>query len=336
MEIEKKNQEDSIWTWKKTTSGKAKTSLWIPYLIKFEYSKSKWWIHFNGGSVHLDFSKVDMIMFYGKTDADLPFDVINLCLSNDITLMFYRRNLKLPYIMTGGNTKITNTDNLSKQIIARSYDKKRLLYARTLIRYKFKYIESYIFISKETYASLPKCNKLSDLRAIEADYSRRYWSAYFLSIGQPEINRRDDHVINDAINACCFFLSSIIMRWCIYHKLSIFHGFLHEGINYASLVYDLIEPYRYFIDESVKESYISGKEDSLTGRSIENLKRKLEEKVYCSTTNQYVKNKAFLHGVVLALRSHLVGDSKKFVPPTQGVKSGGRPLKLAYKLPSIK
>ena len=336
MEIENKNHEDSIWTWKKTTSGKAKTSLWIPYLLSFEHSKRKWWIHFNGGTVHLDFRKVDMIMFYGKTEASLPFEVINLCSSNDITLMFYRRNLKLPYIMTSGNTKITNTDNLSEQIIARSYDKKKLLYARTLIRFKLKYIESYIFISKDTYAQLSRCHKLTDLRVIEANYSKKYWSAYFTSMGLPEVNRRDEHFVNEAINACCFFVSSIIMRWCIYHKFSVFHGFLHEGVNYASLVYDLIEPYRYLIDESVKESYLSGKDQSLTGRSIESLKRKLEEKIYCSTTNQYVKNKALLHGIVLALRSHLVGDSKKFVPPTQGVKSGGRPLKLGYKLPSIK
>jgi hypothetical protein len=58
--------------------------------------------------------------------------------------------------------------------------------------------------------------------------------------------------------------------------------------------------------------------------------------VYCHETRQEVKRKALLHGVVLALRSYLLNETTRFVIPTEGKRIGGRPLKLAYRMPGPK
>ena len=114
------------------------------------------------------------------------------------------------------------------------------------------------------------------------------------------------------------------------------HGYLHQPTTYPALVYDLIEPYRYIIEESVKEAikkYDFDTKEKLVGASIEAIKRHLENRVYVPATHQSVAEKNLLHGVVMALRSYLIGETKRFVIPIAGVKKGGRPPKIGYKLP---
>lgn len=73
--------------------------------------------------------------------------------------------------------------------------------------------------------------------------------------------------------------------------------------------------------------------DWLTGKSISYLKETLEEPAYVPATRQTVRKKNLLHGVVLALRSYLVGDMKRLVIPVEGKKAGGRPIKVSFNMP---
>lgn len=60
---------------------------------------------------------------------------------------------------------------------------------------------------------------------------------------------------------------------------------------------------------------------------------RLQEIVYVPQTRQEIKRKNLLHGIVLSLRSYLLGETKRFVVPTEGTKNGGRPMKLSFRLP---
>ncbi|HJL54016.1 MAG TPA: hypothetical protein QF695_15475, partial [Arenicellales bacterium] len=105
--------------------------------------------------------------------------------------------------------------------------------------------------------------------------------------------------------------------------------------SYPSLCYDLIEPFRYIIEESVasaaETSSLSGKEN--TAIALQFIKSSLEQEVYVPVTRQVVSRKNLLHGVVLALRAYLLSETKRFVIPIEGEKKGGRPPKVSYILP---
>ena len=153
------------------------------------------------------------------------------------------------------------------------------------------------------------------------------------------INRYEiAQILNAALNAGSFFLYGVILRWLLFHKFSPSHGYLHEPTSYPSLCYDLIEPYRHIIEESVSETFkiVTTSQKESTSIALQYIKSKLEQEVYVPTTRQTVSRKNLLHGVVLALRSYLLSESKRFVIPTEGKKAGGRPPKVAYLLPGKK
>ena len=150
------------------------------------------------------------------------------------------------------------------------------------------------------------------------------------------MHRRTDNPLSAALDAGSKFIYGILLRWILFHKLSPCHAYLHEPTDYPSLVYDLIEPYRYMIEDAVAISYMSDKnidEKKLVAKSLEELKRILNEVVYVPASRQMVRRKNLLHGIVLALRAYLLGETKRFVIPVEGKKKGGRPPKISYRLP---
>ena len=97
-----------------------------------------------------------------------------------------------------------------------------------------------------------------------------------------------------------------------------------------------MEPYRYLIEESVAETVIeigSDAETDITPVAISKLKEKLAEPIYVPLTRQTVATKSLLHGVVLALRSYLIGDVRRFNIPVLGSKKGGRPVQAGFRMP---
>ena len=133
------------------------------------------------------------------------------------------------------------------------------------------------------------------------------------------------------------FLSGVLLRWLLIHRLSPSHGFLHEGTDYMGLVYDLMEPVRYMIEEAAAAACRvhppSSGSDVLTKATLSGLKHGLEKVVYVPATRQSVRRKNLLHGTVLALRAYLAGDMRRFVIPAAGARKGGRPPKVSYRLP---
>jgi len=133
--------------------------------------------------------------------------------------------------------------------------------------------------------------------------------------------------VNQALDAGSFFLFGIILRWLLFHKLSPCQAFLHEPTSSPSLCYDLMEPYRYLKEDSVACAYIDvgiDQESPLTAVSIEKLNRDLEVFSYVPATRQTAANENLLHGIILALRSYLIGDDKRFLVPVTGDKIGWR------------
>ena len=57
------------------------------------------------------------------------------------------------------------------------------------------------------------------------------------------------------------------------------------------------------------------------------------QSVFVPSHRTTVRRKNLLHGVVLALRSWLIGESSRFVVPVEGAPIGGRRPKQGYRLP---
>ena len=325
---------DFIWTWSSNKKS-SRVSLWIPYLL--EISKiprsSLWRISYNGGVLEVDLKKVEFILFYGATGS-LPLDFLDALSINGIICILHRRNIERPYFFFTSNLN-DQYDVLSKQICVRCNEIKSTYLSRILIKERIqKMIDGYSIAS--TYVDdLNKARNVASVRNVEAIATRQYWKKWYESMGL-DSKRREDSPINTALNVCSKFVYGVILRWVLFHKLSPCHGFLHEPTNYPSLVYDLIEPYRYIIEIATKEAYMQlfeMDEKKLISYSIENVKALLEEVVYVPVTKQYVRRKNLLHGIVLALRAYLIGESRHFIIPKEGISKGGRPPNCGYRLP---
>ncbi|MGI9298463.1 MAG: CRISPR-associated endonuclease Cas1 [Gammaproteobacteria bacterium] len=302
-------------------------TLWIPYLQKISKKKVKRWeIRYNGGEYEADLSRIDGIMFYGAS-GDLPLEFIDALGTERIPAIVHRRNMMAPTIILPA-PKIDPDDILTKQILARINEIRSVYVARSLILARFGH--SLPLTHKRKFNSL---RKLSAVRAKEAEWAKRHWRIYFSELGMSDVLRRSDEPVSKALDACSFFLFSVMLRWILLHHLSPQHGFLHQPTGYPSLVYDLLEPYRYVCENAVAEAIKLDDNNELTHSSLSAMKRLLDEVVYVPVTRQHVRRKHLLHGVVLALRSWLVGDTKRFVVPLEGRPNGGRPLKVAYRLP---
>ena len=330
--LSKEQHPDFIWTWKSNTRG-SRSSIWFPYVSEINKTKKGWIVCYNGGELIIDLGKIDFIMFYGASGT-LSLEFLDELSKNKIIFMIHRRNLLKPYMFYPA-TVGDQVDVLSSQISFRNNGIKKAYIARLLIKERFNKMEEYYSISSTTYYELGKSRTVQKIRSIEAATTKLFWDKWFSNLNS-SMHRRTDNPLSAALDAGSKFIYGILLRWILFHKLSPCHAYLHEPTDYPSLVYDLIEPYRYMIEDAVAISYMSDKnidEKKLVAKSLEELKRILNDVVYVPASRQMVRRKNLLHGFVLALRAYLLGETKRFVIPVEGKKKGGRPPKISYRLP---
>jgi CRISPR-associated endonuclease Cas1 len=333
MEINELQHPNSVWTWK-NSQRRQKASLWLPYFSKVTKLKGdRYLFEYNGGEITTPLKKIDFIMLYGAS-GDLPVKFLDALNTYKIPLIIHRRNLSDPYIFIP-TYHADRQDILTAQILHRQNQVKAVYIARTLLRARLTAMETVISLSNKTYKTLSAARSMIELRSLEAQVTKRYWNKYYQMLGLQGTIRRDRHVpVNQALNAGSLFLSGVILRWVLYHRLSPQHGFIHTQSSYPSLVYDLMEPFRFIIENAVQQAHHEAPDtNSLVAYTIEIMKDLLEDNVYVPATCQQVYRKSTLHGVVLALRAYLIGDMKRLVLPIEGVKKGGRPPKVTYNLP---
>lgn len=338
MEIQSFQHTDSVWTWSSSKTGKV--SLWLPYFDRVEPSRTRdkdtFRFVFKGGEITAALKRIEFIMLYGAS-GHIPIEFLDRLSVYRIPLMIHRRNMPSPYLFfpdAGADPK----DVLTHQVVFRENKIRSTYIARTLIAARFRSMEYLIPISDTVWKKLTKCRSVTAIRLLEAEVTQRYWSAFYFRLGlNGEVVRRDrEHPVNKALNAASYFVSGILLRWVLFHKLSPEHGYLHEQTAYPSLVFDLIEPYRYLFEQAVLGAHPHGglsEGDWLTGKTISYLKETLEEPAYVPATRQTVRKKNLLHGGVMALRAYLIGDMKRLVIPVERKKQGGRPLKVSFKMP---
>ena len=333
QEISLLSHPDSIWTWK-SAARRERASVWLPYLDKIEKGKKGWKASYNGGEIIMNLKKVDCIMVYG-TSGELPVLFLEELNRNSIPLIIHRRNLSRPYCFVPSSQN-DNNDILTKQILYRENDIKRVYIARVLLRHRLYSFKRIMPIPPSIYHRLNACRSLTALRVIEAYYTKRYWSVFYEKCGcQQKMKRRDkEHAINQALNAASVFFMGILLRWILFHKLAPTHGFLHEPSSYASLIYDLMEPVRWIMEDCViHASEESHEKEKVIAITLHRIKFSLEERVYIPSHLQYARRKSILHGVVLALRAYINGDMKRLVLPMEGEKKCGRPPYVSYNIP---
>lgn len=337
-EIQEYQHPDSIWTWKESSRGR-RQSLWLPYLVSIERRgerKGCWIFRYNGGHVEADLAKVDFIMLYGACSA-LPVEFLDDLNTHRIALAVHRRNLPRPYWFLPAAGADAD-DIVSAQIIARASIKDSAYVSRVLIRERVQCCAGVAPVSATDLKRLAATRSPDAARSIEAALANRYWAAYYAQLELPGLTRRDaPHPVNAALDAGSFFMHGVLLRWVLHHQLSPCHGFLHRQTGYPALIYDLIEPYRRWIEISVADAYLqSSDEATLTARAIGLLKSYMDETVYVPSTRQTVRRKSLLHGAVLALAAWLSGRQTRFVVPVEGEKKGGRPPKVAFSIPGYR
>lgn len=334
MEIGEKQHPDSIWTWKSNKRG-AKVSLWLPYFQGVKKLRGgKYEFAWNGGEVCADLRQLDCIMIYGATGT-LDVSFLDALRKHRVPLLIHRRNMDEPAVFLPA-LRPDPDDILTKQILLRVNQTRASCIARVLVRERFRAVQGDDFIGDSEWRRLARMRRVSDIRLVEAKLAQRYWRRYFAALGMPGQARRDrGAAVPAALDACCFFLYGVILRWVLVHRMSPSHGYLHVGTNYSGLIYDLMEPYRYLTERAVARAVmrLGADSDQLTGASLANIKGLLEQWVYIPITRQEARRKNLLHGIVLALRAWLAGDMRRLVIPTEGAPRGGRPPDVSWSVP---
>jgi len=324
----------SIWTWRGKRSTRA--ALYLPYLSTIEKRNgSTWQLSFNGGSIEADLNKVDFVLVYGISGS-LSVEFLDALCQRGIPLIVHRTHKARAYCFEPG-TGHDRHDVLTRQILARRDARRATYIARTLVRARLLSMRWLIPLPKTELAKLSSTRSVARVRSLEAIATRRYWRSYLRRVGTTGPRRGDEpRPLKQALDACSMYVSGIVLRWTLFHKLSPQHGYLHEPSSYASLVYDLMEPYRTWMERAVMSAAQDcGIEDSksLVSTSIAKLKDLFEEAVYVPCVRETVRRKNLLHGAVLSLRSYLRSEMSRFVLPVEGERIGGRPPKVSYRIP---
>ncbi|BCX13697.1 MAG: hypothetical protein KatS3mg085_229 [Candidatus Dojkabacteria bacterium] len=315
---------------------KNKDYLWLPYTNKIATNKNSVHFHYKGGDLKINYDNIHSIMFYGSV-CPLEQGFLENCVKRKVSIVIHRRNMHRAVVITP-NVTTGKEDILTKQITFRINKKKKAYIARKLIKAKFNSMK---WLINEPAYSLKGLTDIKDIVNVEAWHSKNYWEKYYKTLGFYNTTRRkkdSENLIGATLDAVSKFVSSIILRWIHYHNLSPYHGFIHTPTEYPSLVYDLIEPYRGYLDKVVFETFKHHNFNSKNTKNIqaisytiENVKEFLYQEVYVHTTRQVVTFHELLHGIVLALVSYLKGNTR-FIVPEPGNKIGGRPVNAGYKL----
>lgn len=310
-----------------------KQYLWFPYLNKINIKKENIIFQYKGGEENIKWKYIHSIMIYGES-IDLSQEFLEKCAFYKIPIVIHRRNMARAVFIA--STLPPDQDNIiTKQILFRENIKKRTYISKKLIEAKFNSMKWLLPIRKDI---LYKINNQDKIINLESNHARNYWKLYYEKLGIWGNRRSKNNIATKCLDAVSKFLSSIILRWVLYHNLSPYHGFLHKPTDYPALIYDLLEPYRGYFDKIVFDTIKQvkkqnkEKESSILAITIDNIKRFLDVKVYINSTRQNVTFHEILHGIVLALRSYLLKKSKRFIIPQPSKPNGGRPVKAGYKL----
>ncbi len=309
-----------------------KQYLWLPYLSEYKIKGKKIRFIFKGGKLEISISDIHSIMLYGK-HIPLSQDFLEILTKYNIPIIIHRRNMaKAVFIMS--NVTTNKDDLLTYQILYRKNRKKTIHISRRLLKMKFR---SMSWLVPPPYENLFKVVDIDRLRNIESQHALRYWKKYYELLNINGSRRDRGNYLSQILDASSKFVSSIILRWILYHKLSPYHGFLHTPTDYPALVYDFFEPYRGYIDKIVFEVVRSNKkkydtQEQLLSWVIEEIKDFMDTRVYVHSTKQIVTFHELLHGIVLAFRAYLLKLSSRFIIPYPAIPKGGRPVKAGFKL----
>ncbi|MGH7141344.1 MAG: CRISPR-associated endonuclease Cas1 [Minisyncoccia bacterium] len=310
---------------------KHKSSLWLPYLSTIAIKGERLVGAYKGGEFDEKLEDIASIMIYGSS-CPLSQEVLEMSARWKIPVCFHRRNMTNVVWISGG-TQGSKNDLLTKQILFREDARKRSHIARKLLDAKFRSMQWLMPYPSDLKPGL----SVTQMRAIEARHARAYWDKYYALLGMKGNRRKREDAVRNVLDAVSKFVSGILLRWIIYHRLSPQHAYLHEPTEYPALVYDLMEPYRGYIEKivlnAVRAAISEQIEEKLwVGYAIAQVEDYLDGIVYVDATRQLVTFQELMHGSVLALRAYFIGEAQRYILPVPGKPNGGRPKKVGYRL----
>lgn len=308
-----------------------KQYLWLPYTSEINLHGDSAEFIYKGGREELSYKSIHSIMFYGKT-VPLEQEFLESSVRFGFPIVIHRRNMAKA-VWINSSIASSKEDLLTRQIFVRENQKKRSYVAKRLLEAKFASMEWLIPSTKR----IKGVTNINRMREIEAWHANRYWKKFYELLGIESTRRTKDNIVTTTLDAVSKFVSGVTLRWILYHHLSPYHGFVHVPTDYPSLVYDMLEPYRGYIDrvvfKSIKSNLGTTKQElGIIAAAIDETKVLFNTKVYISCTRQVVTFHELVHGLVLAFRSYLLGDSKRFIVPLPTRPNGGRPIKSGYLL----
>jgi CRISPR/Cas system-associated endonuclease Cas1 len=307
-----------------------KVPVWLPYTSDIQVKGQKISFIYKGGRLDTEISKLHSVMFYGSV-CDLTQNFLELCSKYIVPICIHRRNMSQATWIVPSIRPYHGEDILSLQIAHRNSIKKSTHIAKKILDAKFKSMQ---WLINEPLRWKQCGFSQKEMINMEALHAQRYWKIYYRELGYAGDSRRGKNELSVALDAVSKFYSSIILRWVLYHKFSPYHGFIHIPRSYPSLVYDLMEPYRGYVEKAVfdKIKSLPTKPNNLTAIAISTIEDFFDQNIYTDTTRQIVSFQELFHGSVLALRAYILGETKGLILPRPARPNGGRPIKAGYRL----
>ena len=230
-----------------------------------------WLIRNHSAEHRLDLAKVANIALHGvdKT-VQIPMEFLLDCGREHVAIVFAQLNSDKIQILEPQFTH--GIDHVTGLHAVRRSEKKSTHVARELIKAQ---LYNRLWSPKpDQLKKLMAAKTTTALRFVEAELAHQYWNNWYAN-RRLEISRRDDHPVNDALNATSAHLAQIVSRHLINHRLPLEFGIHHVSTYSHSLVYDLMEPFRGFTERAVEEALIA-RSDNLLEDSLGNFTNHLE------------------------------------------------------------
>ena len=230
------------------------------------------WLIKNHTAEHrLNLAKVANIALHGvDKGVMIPMEFLLDCNREHIAIVFAQLNSEKLQILEPQFTH--GIDHLTGLHAVRRNEKKSTHVAREFIKAQIHNRAQ--APSPEQLKKLMTAKTIAQLRTIAAELAHLYWNDWFAN-RRLEISRREDHPVNQALNATAAHLVQIVSRHLINHRLPLEYGILHINTYSHSLVHDLMEPFRGFAERAVEDALIA-RSDNLVADSLQNFTNTLE------------------------------------------------------------
>lgn len=293
------------------------STIYAPHVYDIYYCGSRIGFKQKEGDQEFETRGISTIFILGFYGESLKKEVLTWAMKQGVTIVIHHTHNDGVLVITPEG-KTHKNSVIEQQILIRAKDQKRLPIVRRILMSKFRAHE---WITAET-ASRSKEKygvfTLSNYLLKEAHAAKKYEQ---LLKERFELIPVKWSAIEGLRKAGVKLLIGKLNRWILYYGMHQSFGFLHTQTSYCALAYDLVEPYRAWVDMFLDTYLRSLNGDQVSASAFGNgLIEFMKESVYSQELGKETTRSEILKECVHGFKAYLEHRSDRLLIPFEDAK----------------